>query len=664
VKPESCTTSLQLLRLSIYGVALGLTLLLLTAGSIRAAEKQTLHTTVPAAAARLQGFERLPATNRLRLAIGLPFRNQTALTNLFREIYDPHSTNFHRYLTPEQFTAQFGPTEQDYQTVITYAQSNHLEIAGTFSNRAVLDVAGSIADLENMFQVHLGTYPHPTENRRFFGPDVEPTVDAGIPIQYVSGLDNFDIPRPKGRSIPVYQNPTRNPEAGTYTLGTNSLYGGADFRTAYANGTPLNGAGQVVGLFELDGYNFGDIEKYEILTGIAQTNGSGTLVGGVPVLNVLLGVTDVAGANNGEVALDIEMAIAMAPGLNYVNVYEGTNSEDMINEMASPTQGDLRPNQISCSWGIAGNTNIPAGLMELAMQGQSFLYASGDNGAYQNGIYSGPAQAYLYMTGVGGTQLFMNGIGASWSNEVVWHDSPGTNFAFFSPTGGVLSQDVIPAWQADVSMAFNGGSTQYRNVPDVAMVARDIISCATVVPTNNTPPDPGEYFSTVGTSAAAPLWAGYIALVNQQAAAMGSPPVGFLNPALYAIGQGPLYASCFHDITSGNNAWFNSVAGTGTDGLYNATLGYDLCTGWGTPTGTNLINALLAYAGAVWVDFNYMGPQNGSYDLPFETLTSGVNSVQTNGNIWIRTAGSSHEALQITKPMTIRVSDGAATIGP
>ena len=225
MKPESCTTSLQLLRLSIYGVALGLTLLLLTAGSIRAAEKQTLHTTVPAAAARLQGFERLPATNRLRLAIGLPFRNQTALTNLFREIYDPHSTNFHRYLTPEQFTAQFGPTEQDYQTVINYAQSNHLEVVGTFSNRAVLDVAGTIADLENMFQVHLGTYPHPTENRRFFGPDVEPTVDAGIPIQYVSGLDNFDIPRPKGRSIPVYQNPTRNPEAGTYTLGTNSLYG-------------------------------------------------------------------------------------------------------------------------------------------------------------------------------------------------------------------------------------------------------------------------------------------------------------------------------------------------------------------------------------------------------------------------------------------------------
>ncbi len=89
-----------------------------------------------------------------------------------------------------------------------------------------------------------------------------------------------------------------------------------------------------------------------------------------------------------------------------------------------------------------------------------------------------------------------------------------------------------------------------------------------------------------GTSCAAPLWAGFIALVNQQAAGTGAPTAGFINPAIYAIGMGPGYASAFHDITTGNNTW------SGSPGEYYAEPGYDLCTGWGTPGGTNLINTL------------------------------------------------------------------------
>ena len=80
-----------------------------------------------------------------------------------------------------------------------------------------------------------------------------------------------------------------------------------------------------------------------------------------------------------------------------------------------------------------------------------------------------------------------------------------------------------------------------------------------------------------GTSCAAPLWAAFTALVNQQAAAASQPPVGFLNPALYAIGKGANYTTCFHDITTGNNTW------SGSPNLFFAVPGYDLCTGWGTP---------------------------------------------------------------------------------
>ena len=103
------------------------------------------------------------------------------------------------------------------------------------------------------------------------------------------------------------------------------------------------------------------------------------------------------------------------------------------------------------------------------------------------------------------------------------------------------------------------------------------------------------------------LWAGLMALVNQQAAANGKPPVGFLNPALYDIAGGPLYAVCFHDITTGNNSWTNTSAGTTSGNVYYAVPGYDLCTGWGTPASTALINALVGFSGPKFVS---RGKQN------------------------------------------------------
>ena len=118
-----------------------------------------------------------------------------------------------------------------------------------------------------------------------------------------------------------------------------------------------------------------------------------------------------------------------------------------------------------------------------------------------------------------------------------------------------------------------------RNLPDVACVADGIW-----VIVNN-----GEQGMAAGTSAAAPLWAGFAALVNQQAAASGKPSVGFINPAIYAIGKSSRYASAFHDITTGNTT--NACCGANQ---FFACPGYDLCTGWGTPTGSDLISALLA----------------------------------------------------------------------
>jgi hypothetical protein len=169
---------------------------------------------------------------------------------------------------------------------------------------------------------------------------------------------------------------------------------------------------------------------------------------------------------------------------------------------------------------------------------------------------------------VGGTVLSV--AGGAWQSETTDNES-----------GGGISYDdpvnfAIPSWQVGLDMSSNGGSTTMRNCPDVSSVSVGI----SIVDDN------GQSAKFGGTSAGGPLWAGFCALVNQQAKISGRPAVGFLNPALYTIGRGATYSSCFHDITTGNN--FNAANPT----RYSATTGYDLCTGWGSPKGQALINAL------------------------------------------------------------------------
>src|SRR6202034_2322204 len=115
-------------------------------------------------------------------------------------------------------------------------------------------------------------------------------------------------------------------------------------------------------------------------------------------------------------------------------------------------------------------------------------------------------------------------------------------------------------------------SKTYRNGPDVWWNANfTFYVCA-----DQTPCTANEYGSS---SFAAPMWTGYLALVNQQAVANGNPSVGFINPTLYSIGLSSNYDTDFHDVTSGSNG-------------YSATTGYDLATGWGSPNGAGLIAAL------------------------------------------------------------------------
>jgi subtilase family serine protease len=246
------------------------------------------------------------------------------------------------------------------------------------------------------------------------------------------------------------------------------------------------------------------------------------------------------------------------------------------------------------------------------------------------------------MTDVGGTELTMSGAGGSYQSETVW---PGS-------AGGILTNIPIPEYQRPINMSGNGGSTIHCNVPDVAMAANNILVLVTGA--NGVQ----NHSAVAGTSCAAALWAGFTALVNQQAALQGKPSMGFMNPAIYGIGEGNLCPSCFHDITSGNNTNSRSPM------LYSAEAGFDLCTGWGTPNGANLINALVGFSGPIFVDFNYIGlTQNGTYLHPYKTLAGGTKAVRPGGVIFIANGGHSVETMTITKPLKITANDGAATVG-
>jgi subtilase family serine protease len=525
---------------------------------------QVLHSAVPAASARLTPIRELDPSTRLNVAIGLPLRNQAELLLLLEQLYDPRSTNYHRYLNPEQFAERFGPTEQDYHTLSEFIGSHGLQVSGRYSNRVVLDASGSVADLERLFHVKMQVYQHPTEPRTFYSPDVQPSLDLSVPVLGISGLDNYSLPHPRLHSKQIVQPNMVKPNAGS---GPGGAYSGRDFRNAYVPKTTLTGSGQSVGLLEFDGYSSGDTAYYEQMAGLPN----------VPLKNVLLDGFDGNPTGDGgevEVTLDIEVAISMAPGLSQVVVYEaGPNGNwyDLLNQMASD---DLK--QLSCSWYSLNSGADPVAdqiWQQMAAQGQSFLNASGDNDAYVGPIdFPGDSP---YITQVGGTTLTTSGPGGSWVSETVWNWGGGTG-----SSGGVSTSYSIPTWQANINMTANLGSTTNRNTPDVALTADNVY--VRVDETNEV---------VGGTSCAAPLWASFVALCNQQALSHGGTTVGFLNPSIYALGKRTGYPPVFHDITTGNNQW----SGSGED--FPAVRGYDLCTGWGTPFGPSLIPALLGWSG-------------------------------------------------------------------
>ena len=229
--------------------------------------------------------------------------------------------------------------------------------------------------------------------------------------------------------------------------------------------------------------------------------------------------------------------------LVYENADTGNyaDSTDVLKKM----QEDNLAKQLTSSFFTHDDPNADPIYQFFALQGQSFFQCSGDHGAFYPGIPEGEWADNPYITIVGGTLLYTKPDG-KWKDEVVWDISLPSfvtnippDFVFGGSGGGVSTSDFgdypIPGWQKGISMSLNGGSTARRNVPDVAMIAQSVAIIAL----------DGQLLAKDGTSISAPLWAGFTALVNEQAAARSEPPVGFLNPAIYAIAKGPTTRTAF-----------------------------------------------------------------------------------------------------------------------
>ena len=498
---------------------------------------------------------RLPQSQVLQLDLVLPLRDPAGLKSFLHDVYNPESSSFRHWVTPAQFTARFGPTQAQYDEVLSFARANSLQVVGGSRDGMEVQVKGTVAAIEAAFHVSLNTYHHPTEDRNFFAVDREPTPNLSFSLWHVTGLDNYSIPKPMyvkksdfAAAHGIY--PEQVVSHATTGSGPGASFLGSDMRAAYYGGTALTGAGQNLGLLEFYGTDLADLNSY--YANVHQTNT-------VPITLYSTDGTSTSctypACDDIEQTLDMTQALGMAPGLASLVMYIGSSDTAMISAMTTHTP---LPTVIGCSWGWTpvDPSSLDPYFQKMAVQGQNFFVAAGDSQAWNSSNYPWPAEDGNVVT-VGGTDLTTSSAAGPWASETAWVDS-----------GGGISPDhiAIPSYQqlAGVINSSNHGSTTYRNGPDISANANftfytcgDQTSCQANV--------------YGGTSFAAPMWAGFIALVNQQLASNGKSTIGFLNPTIYSQNVTLSYATDFHDITSGN-------AGT-----YSAVTGFDLVTGWGSP---------------------------------------------------------------------------------
>lgn len=523
------------------------------------------------------------AQQQLQLSVGLQLRNQQDLQTLLSELYNPHSSMYHQFLTPQQFADEFAPTADQQQQVASYLRSQGLTVTSIAPNGLLIDATATVAQAEAAFQVAINNYK--VGSRTFYANASAPIVPASISSLIVSigGLDNAVKLKPLSQG--TVATPTTNGKHARHTqrAAQQTGYGPSDLTGSYDE-TPLqsagiNGSSQTVAIFELDGYTSSDITQY------LQNYG----LGSININNVLVdGSTGSAGAGAIEVELDIEVVAAMAPKASQL-IYEGPNSTQGVNDTYNKIVTDDKAQVMSSSWGECESASGASELQTLdgifkqgAAEGISMFAAAGDAGAYDcqdtNLAVDSPA-GDPYITGVGGTSLQESN--GTYGSETVWSNPSDTSEGpeGAGGGGGISNTFKMPSWQTGPGVQ-NQYSNGNREVPDVSADADPSTGYAVYCTVTAAGCSSSGWIEVGGTSAAAPLWAGSTAVVNQYLQQQGKSRVGFYNPTLYQLAATQQAHKPFHDITSGNNLH------------YPATTGYDEASGLGSPDIYNIAQDL------------------------------------------------------------------------
>ena len=487
------------------------------------------------------------------------------------------------YLSPAQIEELSGAEPEDLARVARWALAQGLEVGETSVAKRSIALHGSAETLAKAFGTQLAEYEHPTGRYRGRTGPVMVPQDLSDVIEAVFGLDNRRMGRPylrrALRSLPAR---AARPMSGYLAPQVASLY---NFPPGYT------GAGQTIGILAFNGqlgatgltaaggYDPGALQSYFSALGLAVPEIVDVVVHG-PGNQPGNGTdpTDVTG----EVLLDIQVAGACAPGAKLVIYFTEFTERGWVDAiMAAATDTQNNPTVLSISYGNPEDAELVSlwtrsaidkvneAFRTAALRGITICCASGDDGA-RDQVADGLAHADFpasspWVLGCGGTRLDASS-GTLW--ETVWNGGLGS-----AGGGGVSRLFPVPLYQRSLLLpaSVNPGQGYGRVVPDVSGNADPETGFMIVGPT-------GQFEGPIGgTSAAAPLWAALVAILNQ---AIGK-PVGFLNPLLYQY----FSSGVLRDILVGDN------------GAYSASLGYDACTGLGSPDGVRLLTALLALGG-------------------------------------------------------------------
>jgi kumamolisin len=503
------------------------------------------------------------------LVFGLRIRNQDQLERLITELSNPTSPLYHRWLTPRQFEAQFGPTQADVDTVTDYLRDHNIRVVSISPNRLLIQALATSNQISDVFKVQLRQFADGFSNT------TDPTVPANIAkiVQSISGLNTRAVMRSHFR------------RKGKDLTGQQAVaYGPAGIATAYnfpnKNNKRLkpdasySGEGVTLAIVSAYTYSSADLQGFYDKFEIKHTG---------RITNIPIGGTSTQ--LDDETTFDIEQATSQAPGADVLMYLAADNQFGTFDLAFNQVVCDNNADVISHSWGLSdvlvGWAQILTNheiFMQAAAQGIVVFAASGDDGAYmQPGILAQPVYVADYpssdplVTAVGGTTLPGSG-----RSERAWTGSGGGVSAFWDR----------PAWQTGTGVPAYGWyapANQKRNSPDVSLVAD---------------PETGYHILYKskwdvygGTSGAAPNWAALWVLAEE--AAHGR--IGGSNVTIYAIANSAQYGRVFSDILKGNNG---AEVGPG----YDAGTGWDFPTGWGTPNGVQLVKWLLDHQPAPRAD--------------------------------------------------------------